>query len=122
MQQYKLHKDLEVYLEMLNQIFEIEKKAEKLSEQNSINRNLSRLKEFFEERLPISKDEKTGFYLENPIGEKYNETRIDLDATIAGEETSGLVVTEVIKPIIRVRSQGISKLVQKGVVIVESKK
>ena len=121
MQQYKLPKGFDGYLEILNQVFEIEKKANKIQEQNSILRNVNRLKDIFENNLPFQ-DNSTGFYVENPIGEDYNETRIDLDANIAGEGGDNLVVVEVIKPIIRIKSDGITKLVQKGVVIVESKK
>ena len=50
----------------------------------------------------------------------------DLDATIAGTGTENLVVVEVIKPIIRAivkdGADESSKIVQKGIVIVESRK
>lgn len=116
MQKYKVPKELKVYLDILNQLFEIEKKLNKIEEQNSITRNLNRIKELFETVFKI------GFVVHNPMGEPYNETRIDLDANIAGEGVENLVVVEVIKPIIRLKQSGFNQLVQKGIVIVESDK
>jgi CTP:phosphocholine cytidylyltransferase-like protein len=104
-------------VEILDQVFEIEKKLECLSEANSINRNVSRLKEMFEYLTADG-----GLIYQNPLGEPYNETRTDLEASIAGKNTDNLVVTEVIKPIIRWRtSSGATTIARKGVVIVESK-
>ena len=63
-----------------------------------------------------------GLIYQNPIGEKFNETRTDLEASIAGNSAENLVVTEVIKPIIRLRTNtGVTTIVRKGVVVVESK-
>ena len=42
MQQFKLHDGQKIYLDMLNQIFEIEKKIEWIEESNSIGRNLNK--------------------------------------------------------------------------------
>ena len=61
--------------------------------------------------------EEMGYQIHNPSGEPYNETRTDCEASIAGSKVDNLVVAEVIKPI--VRRQGV--IIQKGVVIVESK-
>ena len=53
---------------------------------------------------------------------KYNETRTDLEASIAGNSAENLIVTEVIKPIIRLRtSSGTTTIVRKGIVVVESR-
>ena len=63
---------------------------------------------------------------EDPMGQPFKETRTDLDATISGSGTENLVVVEVIKPIIRIllrkESVELKKVVQKGIVIVESQK
>jgi hypothetical protein len=60
------------------------------------------------------------------MGQAFKETRTDLEATIAGTGTENLVVVEVIKPIIRATLKGgeagSSKIVQRGIVIVESRK
>lgn len=115
MQQYKLPKSSMVYLDMINQIFEIEKKIGKIEEPNSIKRNLRRLKDLLE-----NLQEGIGFTYHNPIDEHYDDTRLDCDANIAGEGTENLVITEVIKPIIRVKQGGITQIVQKAVVIAQS--
>ncbi|MEM7038019.1 MAG: hypothetical protein AAF570_13630 [Bacteroidota bacterium] len=119
MQQFMIPKELEVFIDMLNQIFEIEKKVGKIEEQNSIHRNLARLKEMFESRMPLGGN--AGFLVENPIGQPYNETRTDCEASIAGNGTENLVITEVIKPVIRLRQGGFNQIIQKGIVVVESK-
>lgn len=118
MQQFKIQKELEVYLDILNQVFEIEKKVDKIVESNSITRNLKRIKEIFEDDL----FKETGFHLENPIGESYSDTRIDLDANVIGDEDDSLIIVEVIKPIIRIRQSGFTHLAQKGIVNVKSEK
>jgi hypothetical protein len=105
------------FIEILDQVFEIEKKLDGISEPNSIGRNVNRLKECFEDLMSDG-----GLIYHNPLGEKYNETRTDLDASIAGNSADNLVVTEVIKPIIRLRTNtGVTTIVRKGVVVVESK-
>ena len=110
------------YLDVLNQIFEIEKKVDSLSESNSISRNINKLKDLFESEVFKSQDsENQGFIYHNPLGETYNETRIDCEASIAGNSTENLIITEVIKPIIRYRKGGQNTIVQKAVVIAETK-
>ena len=103
------------YIDLLDQVFEIEKKVKNLTESNSINRNVSRLKEIFEQLEPDG-----GLFYHNPIGEVYNETRTDIEATIAGESADNLIITEVIKPIVRYRKGGITLIARKGIVVVES--
>lgn len=104
-----------IYIDLLDQIFEIEKKVEGLSESNSISRNVSRLKEIFEQF-----ESDGGLFYHNPIGESYNETRTDIEASIAGSSADNLVITEVIKPIVRLRKGGITFIARKGIVVVES--
>lgn len=123
MQQFKLLEREKTILNILNQIFEIEKKSEKLTESNSIHRNIKRLKEIFEIELSAfygSNVEAPGFFVENPIGEPYNEKRTDCEASIAGESTENLEITEVIRPIIRYKQKGQNLIVQKAVVVVQA--
>ena len=54
------------------------------------------------------------------MGQVFSETRTDLEATITGQGTDQLKVVEVIKPIIRVGDSSYSKVIQKGIVIVQS--
>jgi hypothetical protein len=109
------------YSELIDQIFEIERKLEKIEETNSISRNINKMKAVFENILETSSETDVGFTYHNPIGESFSETRLDLEASIAGKSTENLVVTEVIKPIIRYRKGSSTLIARKGVVVVESK-
>ena len=114
------------YLDLINQIFEIEKKASQLREENSIQRNINRIKAIIEEDLFKAKDEMTSFGISyhNPINEPFNDTRTDCEANIAGSSTENLKITEVNKPIIYCsfseNGKQVKKIVQKGIVIVQS--
>jgi|TARA_B110001469_G_C9636617_1_gene319293 hypothetical protein len=111
----KHSKELQNAIFILNQIFEIECKSEKLTEANSIDRNLRKLKEFFSNtESPLT--------IENPIGEEYSETRTDVEASISGDSMDNLFIVDVIKPIIRITLGKKNLIAQKAIVIVESKK
>ncbi|MCU0352227.1 MAG: hypothetical protein MUD08_00590 [Cytophagales bacterium] len=99
------------HAKIINQLFEIEKKVNGKPENASIQRNIDRIKNTFEE---------IGLYIYNPMGESYNETRTDCEATIAGTATDDLKITSVIKPVIFEKSTVGNRIVQKGVVVVES--
>lgn len=98
-------------LQVLNNLCDIERKLSIHGDPGNAKRNVERIKETFE-------DEKV-FY-EDPMGQSFSETRTDLDATITGEGSDNLKVVEVIKPIIRVGDRNFSRVVQKGIVIVQS--
>ncbi|MFO1486702.1 MAG: hypothetical protein U1F71_25305 [Verrucomicrobiaceae bacterium] len=97
-------------LTVLNQAFEIERRLSKLDDLTRFSRPLEKLKEAFD-------SDEAQFVIENPINQKYEITRTDVEATIAGTEHEGLIITEVLKPIIKWSSQGVSRIIQKGVVI-----
>lgn len=104
----------------MNQVYEMDQKLANKEDKGSLLRNLEKIKD------ALKHGEGYGLVYENPLGQPFNETRTDVEATISGEGTDNLVVVEVIKPIIRAvireGSAEISKVVQKGVVIVESRK
>ncbi|MEW6574698.1 MAG: hypothetical protein AB1374_13830 [Bacillota bacterium] len=115
----------------MNQLYEIEQKLKKQGDPLTLQRNVNKIKDAFsEEGLPLfdamGSKSSVGFVYEDPMGQSFNETRTDLEATIAGAGTDFLVVVEVIKPIIRAVLHGgpgeFQKVVQKGVVVVESRK
>ncbi len=114
----------QVYLDLLNQIFEIEKKVNGLKEQNSIHRNINRMKRIMEEDL-ANGSPNTGLSYHNPLGEGYSDTRTDCEATISGTGVEDLEIVEVIRPIIfysyQENNQVLKAIVQRGVVIVQSK-
>lgn len=106
------------YLFLLNQLFELEQKAVKLTEQNSIQRNIDKMKNYFEfEAL----SEGQGLIYHNPLGEKYDETRSDCDASISGNSHENLEIIEVLKPIINMKFNNTTLIIQKAIVIVQSK-
>jgi hypothetical protein len=96
--------------EIINQIFEIEKKINGNDLEKSLNRNLRRMK---------SAVEGMGYHLHNPIGEKYDMTRLDCEAMVSGNSANNLKIVEVIKPIIYFRGDGTNSIVQKAVVVTE---
>ncbi len=104
-----------LYIDILDQVFEIEKKLATIEQSNSIGRNINRLREMM---ATIDKD--AGLVYESPLGEVFNETRNDVEASISGESAENLVINEVIKPIIRYRKGGVNIIARKGVVVVQS--
>lgn len=98
-------------LSVLNNLYDIEKKLRVNGDTGNIKRNIDRMKDLLsEEKL----------FFEDPYGERFSETRTDLDATITGEGVDNLFVVEVIKPIIRYGDTDYSVVVQKGIVVVQS--
>ena len=106
------------YVTILNQVFEIENKLNRIQEQNSIQRNLDRLKDLFAKEA-LSDGQGLSYF--NPIGEKYDETRTDCDASISGESHENLEIIEVLKPIIYVEFGNTKMVIQKAIVIVQTK-
>jgi len=99
-------------LRTLNNLYDIDRKLRIYGDAGNAIRNVEQIKEVFMESLQL--------FCEDPSGQKFSETRADLEASIAGIGTENLVVVEVIKPILRLGSQAYSQVVQKGVVIVKS--
>jgi hypothetical protein len=114
----------QAYLDFMNQIFEVEKKATNLKEENSIQRNLNKMKGILEEEF-FKGSSTIGLTYHNPIGESYSDTRTDCEATIAGTGVENLEIIEVIKPIIfyayQENEKVIKLIVQPAVVIVQSR-
>jgi hypothetical protein len=96
---------------VLNNLCDIERKLLIHGDPGNAKRNVERIKETFE-------DER--IFYEDPMGQAFSETRTDLEATITGEGAENLKVVEVIKPIIRVGDKKFSRVIQKGIVIVQS--
>jgi len=115
------------FLTVLNQLYELERKVKRHDDPTGLSRHVGKIRDaFYEEGFPNGDHSCTRLAYEDPMGQPFNETRTDLDATIAGSGTEDLVVVEVIKPIIRVIVSGgacdSSTIVQQGVVVVESRK
>lgn len=99
-------------LQVLNNLCDIERKLALNGDPLNARRNVERIKEAFEDQQ---------IFYEDPIGQDFNETRSDLEASITGVSTENLKVVEVIKPIVRCGKKDLSRVVQKGIVVVESK-
>jgi hypothetical protein len=114
----------QIYLDFVNQIFELERKVNNLQEENSLIRNINKIKILIEEEL-FKGNSTIGLSYHNPMGEEYSETRTDCEATIAGDRSDNLEIIEVIKPIIYYSYTDYDKvmkiIVQPAVVIVKSK-
>ncbi len=102
----------QLWLRMANLVFELEKKISFQGQSPSVKRNIDKMKDILAE---------AGLMVLNPIGETYNETRTELEASIAGTGKGLLVITDVIKPIVYAAKDGTRSLVQKAVVIVGNK-
>ena len=101
-------------LTALNQVYELEQRLTKHGDSCNLRPNVERMKDAFAE---------LGLVYEDPMGQRVNETRTDLDVSIAGAGTENLVVVEVIKPVIRFVDRnmpGYSKVVQRGIAVAKT--
>lgn len=98
------------YIALINQLFEIEQKLNSGQLGAQFERNFKRIKHTLEQE---------GYFVLDPKGESYSDSRTDYEANIVGEENAKLIITKVVKPIIYKESAGVRQLVQKGIVIAE---
>ncbi|MBI3233254.1 MAG: hypothetical protein HYZ42_04320 [Bacteroidetes bacterium] len=95
-------------LSIINQFAQLESKLLEQQQDESIVRMLQRMNASWNAM---------GYTYMMPLGEKYNETRTDVVANIVGEIGSNMIITQVVKPVIYYQD----KIVQQGIVMVESK-
>lgn len=100
------------YLQLINQIAEIQQKIKQENLESKFDRNFNRIFSIIEEE---------GYICRYPLGEKYDETRTDCDATITGNMGKEMIISQVIKPVIYKKTDEGATLVQKAIVIVEKK-
>ncbi|MFN8281722.1 MAG: hypothetical protein U0U67_00805 [Chitinophagales bacterium] len=96
------------WIQIINQVFEIDKKTVNKEELTSVYRNVERIYTFLES-MDIG--------IINPIGQTYSDTRTDCEATIL--ENGNMQIVEVLKPIIYYNDGSQKHLIQKGIVIVK---
>jgi hypothetical protein len=96
------------HIEILNQLFSLEQKLKKENQIETYARYINRIMNSYKE---------LEYDVHNPLNEKYNESRSDVQANITGQLGNNLIITQVIKPIIFLHNQ----VVQQGIVIVENK-
>ncbi len=97
--------------QVLNNLYEVENKLSRAGDPGNALRNVARMKEALAS---------AHVFYEDPFGQSFVETRTDLEVTISGTETEDLRVVEVIKPIIRIGDASYSRVVQKGIVVVQA--
>lgn len=112
-----LSTDISGLIECINQLHDMEKKVAKLQETNSLHRNMARFRDIFEQKL----HQQEGILWQSPVGEAYEDTRTDVEANVVGTATDHLVIVDVIKPIIYLKKGDTRTLIQRGVVVVQSK-
>ncbi|MEM6765673.1 MAG: hypothetical protein AAF824_11885 [Bacteroidota bacterium] len=95
---------------IINQLFELEKKTLLMDNATSLQRPLRRIQQSMD---------RMGYRWENPLGDKFEDSRTDYEANIVGTLEQALFIREVIKPIIRHIADGKARLVQRGIVIVD---
>lgn len=95
-------------IELLNQLFEVNKK-QKQSTNDKLDHNLERILWLFEQE---------GYTYKDPTGEVYAETRMDCQATIIKEEEP-FIITDTIKPIILQNIDGIITIIQQARVVIK---
>ncbi len=103
---------MQPFIDIVNQLFELQQKFANLQLQDKMERNMNRLWHICNEQ---------GISIHNPIGEKYTDTRTDCEANIIGELGKNSIITQVIKPIVFQIQNGTPSIVQKAIVIVEAK-
>jgi hypothetical protein len=96
---------------VLRNLYEIERKLALHGDPGNARRNVQRIRDLFQE---------LELFYEDPLDQPFDATRTDLEATISGPAVDGLVVVEVIRPIIRQGTRTRSRVVQKGVVVVRA--
>jgi hypothetical protein len=108
---------------VLNQLYELEQKLARHGDPAGLGRHVAKMRDAFaEEGLTTGGGGRVCLTYEDPLGQRFDETRTDLEATIAGPRADDLVVVEVVRPVIRaVLGDGFSTVVQTAVVVVESR-
>lgn len=101
---------LSPFLTLVNQLFDLERKVERMEQARSLHRNVRRMRDALSEM---------GFTWHDPTGEPYDETRTDCQASIAGDSSQQLRIVETLKPIVRLTHAGHPQLVQRAVVVVK---
>lgn len=94
-------------IELLNQLFEIEKKTQQHGF-DRIDRNIDRLKWLLDQ---------AGYTYKDPTGEAYDETRTDCQATILSE-ANPQIIHDTVKPIIYQTVDGTTAIIQQARVII----
>ncbi|MGS2726760.1 hypothetical protein ACU8DI_09140 [Psychroserpens sp. BH13MA-6] len=95
--------------EIINQIFALDSRLKKENNESG-HRYFERIYHEFES---------LGFQIVNPLGQTYRNEMTDVEANILGDLSRKSTITKVLKPVIYQIENNETKLLQKGIVIVE---
>jgi len=101
-----------VLINIINRLHNLEVRLKATGQYDKVSRSFVSISKAIEE---------ADWLVHNPIAESYDETRSDCDASISGEKITDLYISDVIKPIIYIQKKGLNELVQRGIVIADSK-
>lgn len=96
--------------EIINQVFDIEKKIADADIEKTVSRSIRRIKKEFQG---------LGLEYHNPVGEVFDDTRLDCEAMINTSDLDHMVISEVIKPIIYHKDKERMLLIQRALVVIE---
>lgn len=123
MSNYPTHdSEITFAVKVLNSLFQAQKRLGRIEGTDSVDRALDAIKHEFRSgyHRPGS-----GFEMVDPTGQKYSETRSDVQATMSGVSNKNLRIIETMKPIISLQittddGRVTSIIVQQGIVVVRS--
>ena len=101
----------EIWCQLINQLFTVELRTRKSMDTDFYQRRFDRIRDLLKE---------IQIYVHDPLGENYDHTRTDCEAILQGEPQSPLTIVEVIKPIIYFTNGETRRLIQPGVVMIQS--
>lgn len=108
-------------VDLANQWFELNRKLQRHTDTAGLQRHADNIGQIIQEQILGHQD--LSLIVEDPQGSRYNETRTDVECVgIAGENPDDLVVYEVIKPLIRLKSPMQSYIVQRAVIVAINRK
>ncbi|GAB4420280.1 MAG: hypothetical protein OHK0039_33720 [Bacteroidia bacterium] len=92
-----------------NQLFDLDQKIAPLDEAPRLGRHIERMRRALGE---------LGIGYHSPLGEAYDETRTDCEASIAGTSAHNLRIREVIKPLVYLQEGDWRRILQRALVVV----
>lgn len=116
----KQSRDVEFIKKVLNGVYQTRKRLARIAGTDAAERSLDSVQEAFECEYPMPN---VGFVITDPTGEKYSDTRSDVQASLSGDSNTNLKIVDTLKPIISMRTTTLdgattSIIIQQGVVVV----
>jgi len=115
--------DLSSLVYILNQTYALKRRLRNCQLPPGTLRPLERIEEHLEHNLRLSDlPAGSGLTIDDPLGQKYDERRSDLEAEVISDGDGPPIVVDVLKPIIRLSRGGQTDIIQRGVVTVSHRK